>query len=154
METQVRTPQMVFMRPQRLVVPLFQRPYVWNEENQWEPLWNDVVRVTDRVLNGPLEKHHPHFSAQLSCSRFRSKRAMFATSWFMAGWVSVSLVRSCVSPQHEPASARAHRRRSRISDLLSVSCERGGDSEQTVIECVAGLRRALRNPHAGSRVEC
>jgi hypothetical protein len=61
METQVRTPQMVFMQPQRLVVPLFQRPYVWNEENQWEPLWNDVVRVTDRVLNGPLEKHNPHF---------------------------------------------------------------------------------------------
>jgi len=55
METQVRTPQMVFMQPQRLVVPLFQRPYVWNEENQWEPPWNDVVRVTDRVLNGPLE---------------------------------------------------------------------------------------------------
>jgi hypothetical protein len=46
METQVRTPQMVFMQPQRLVVPLFQRPYVWNEENQWEPLWDDVVRVT------------------------------------------------------------------------------------------------------------
>jgi hypothetical protein len=40
METQVRTPQMVFMQPQRLVVPLFQRPYVWNEENQWDPLWN------------------------------------------------------------------------------------------------------------------
>ena len=37
METQVRTPQMIFMQPQRLVVPLFQRPYVWNEETQWEP---------------------------------------------------------------------------------------------------------------------
>jgi hypothetical protein len=61
METQVRTPQMVFMQPQRLVVPLFQRPYVWNEENQWEPLWNDVVRVADRVLNKPADKHHPHF---------------------------------------------------------------------------------------------
>ncbi len=48
MATQVRSPQMVFMQPQRLVVPLFQRPYVWNEENQWEPLWNDVVRVADR----------------------------------------------------------------------------------------------------------
>jgi uncharacterized protein with ParB-like and HNH nuclease domain len=34
METQVRTPQAVFMQPQRLDVPLFQRPYVWNEENQ------------------------------------------------------------------------------------------------------------------------
>ena len=61
METQVRTPQMVFMQPQRLVVPLFQRPYVWNEENQWDPLWNDVARVADRVLNRPTDKHHPHF---------------------------------------------------------------------------------------------
>ena len=61
METQVRTPQMVFMQPQRLVVPLFQRPYVWNEENQWEPLWSDVVRVAERVLSRPTDKHHPHF---------------------------------------------------------------------------------------------
>ena len=61
METQVRTPQMVFMQPQRLVVPLFQRPYVWNEENQWEPLWNDVVRVAERVLSRPTDMHHPHF---------------------------------------------------------------------------------------------
>jgi hypothetical protein len=52
---------MVFMQPQRLVVPLFQRPYVWNEESQWEPLWNDVVRVTERFLERPTEKHHPHF---------------------------------------------------------------------------------------------
>src|SRR5258708_2173187 len=49
------------MQPQRLMVPLFQRPYVWNEENQWEPLWNDVVRVAERLLNGPHEGSHPHF---------------------------------------------------------------------------------------------
>jgi hypothetical protein len=59
-ETQVRTPQMVFMQPQRLVVPLFQRPYVWNEENQWEPLWNDVTRATDRLLHQPHGRHQPH----------------------------------------------------------------------------------------------
>src|SRR5829696_3231419 len=52
---------MVFMLPQRLVVPLFQRPYVWNEENQWEPLWDDVARVADRLLRDPAEKHQPHF---------------------------------------------------------------------------------------------
>jgi hypothetical protein len=60
-DTQVRNPQTVFMQPQRLVVPLFQRPYVWNEENQWEPLWNDAVRVAERVLSRPTDKHHPHF---------------------------------------------------------------------------------------------
>src|SRR4051812_3825392 len=52
---------MVFMQPQRLVVPLFQRPYVWNEENQWEPLWSDVIRVADRVLSRPTDRHYPHF---------------------------------------------------------------------------------------------
>ena len=52
METQVRTPQMVFMQPQRLIVPLFQRPYVWNQETQWEPLWDDVTRAAERVLPG------------------------------------------------------------------------------------------------------
>lgn len=61
METQVRTPQMVFMQPQRLVVPLFQRPYVWNQESQWEPLWNDITLVADRLLKRPNDKHYPHF---------------------------------------------------------------------------------------------
>ncbi len=61
METQVRTPQAVFMMPQRLVVPLFQRPYVWNEENQWEPLWLDVTRVAGRKLAKPTDKQPPHF---------------------------------------------------------------------------------------------
>ena len=49
------------MQPQRLVVPLFQRPYVWNEESQWEPLWDDVTRVAERILKSPHEKHNPHF---------------------------------------------------------------------------------------------
>ncbi len=60
-ETQVRTPQMVFNMPQRLIVPLFQRPYVWNRENQWEPLWQDVTRVADRALANPGGQVTPHF---------------------------------------------------------------------------------------------
>jgi len=46
-ETHVRTPQDVFMQPQHLVVPPFQRPYVWEEEEQWSPLWQDVRRVAE-----------------------------------------------------------------------------------------------------------
>lgn len=49
------------MQPQRLVVPLFQRPYVWNQENQWEPLWQDVERVADRRLANPFKRQQPHF---------------------------------------------------------------------------------------------
>jgi hypothetical protein len=61
MDTQVRTPQAIFMQPQRLLVPLFQRPYVWNEELQWEPLWKDLERVATRLLQSPHTSHAPHF---------------------------------------------------------------------------------------------
>lgn len=40
----------IFGPPVRFVVPLFQRPYVWNEEAQWAPLWEDIATVADRVL--------------------------------------------------------------------------------------------------------
>lgn len=32
------------------VVPMFQRPYVWEREKQWEPLWKDVLDVVDAML--------------------------------------------------------------------------------------------------------
>jgi len=61
METQVRTPNTIFGQPQRFLVPLFQRPYVWNQEQQWEPLWRDVERVALRLLKDPGAQHEPHF---------------------------------------------------------------------------------------------
>ena len=61
METRVHTPQQVFNMPQRLLVPLFQRPYVWNEENQWAPLWADITRVASRRLKDPDKKQFAHF---------------------------------------------------------------------------------------------
>ena len=61
MDTQVRTPQAIFMQPQRLLVPLFQRPYVWNQELQWEPLWKDLERVATRLLQSPNTTQAPHF---------------------------------------------------------------------------------------------
>jgi len=40
----------LFSQPGRYVVPLFQRPYVWTEEEQWKPLWDDIRRVADDVI--------------------------------------------------------------------------------------------------------
>ena len=35
------------------MIPLFQRPYVWDLEDQWEPLWGDVRRIADLRLSEP-----------------------------------------------------------------------------------------------------
>jgi len=41
------------------MVPLFQRPYVWNEGDNWEPLWEALRTALDRRL---IEKKaRPHF---------------------------------------------------------------------------------------------
>lgn len=54
METNVRTPLEIFNLPQHLVIPLFQRPYVWDENDQWLPLWQDVRRQAELRLDDPL----------------------------------------------------------------------------------------------------
>ncbi|MEV7999365.1 GmrSD restriction endonuclease domain-containing protein [Pseudarthrobacter oxydans] len=59
MDTAVRTPLEVFTMPQHLVVPLFQRPYVWDQENQWVPLWQDVRRLVGlRLANSGTAPTH------------------------------------------------------------------------------------------------
>ena len=39
----------LFSNDERFTVPLFQRPYVWTREDQWEPLWEDVMGVIARL---------------------------------------------------------------------------------------------------------
>jgi hypothetical protein len=41
----------LFQRDVRYVIPTFQRPYVWNQEEQWEPLWDDLRNTAERYLD-------------------------------------------------------------------------------------------------------
>lgn len=52
----------IFGKPVHYLVPLYQRPYVWTREDQWEPLWQDVQAVADRQLDDvPGNDAIPHF---------------------------------------------------------------------------------------------
>lgn len=43
----------------RFLVPLYQRPYVWNEDTHWRPLWEDVDAAAERLLGGdPSPRAH------------------------------------------------------------------------------------------------
>ena len=48
----------LFQQDRRHVVPLYQRPYVWQQESQWEPLWEDIRFVADRLLNSTATRSH------------------------------------------------------------------------------------------------
>lgn len=59
MYTGTHSIKVIFEKDQRLVVPLFQRPYVWGQELQWEPLWDDIRNVAERHLRNDTPR--PHF---------------------------------------------------------------------------------------------
>ncbi|MFB9074989.1 DUF262 domain-containing protein [Citricoccus parietis] len=55
METRKRTPLELFNLPQHFNIPLFQRPYVWEEEEQWAPLWQDIRRTVENRMRTPFK---------------------------------------------------------------------------------------------------
>lgn len=50
----------LFSKDVRYFVPLFQRPYVWNQQDHWKPLWDDLTDVVDSYIRDK-EETVPHF---------------------------------------------------------------------------------------------
>lgn len=61
MQVFTRTISSVFGNEKRYVIPLFQRPYVWTEENQWAPLWDDILDKAVHELGTQPTDSPPHF---------------------------------------------------------------------------------------------
>lgn len=59
MEANTRKLERIFDQTITYQVPLFQRPYVWTQEANWEPLWEDIMALLDKHLR--IGKAHPHF---------------------------------------------------------------------------------------------
>ena len=39
-------------------IPLYQRPYVWNEDEQWRYLWEDISRIAEAMISGKPATDH------------------------------------------------------------------------------------------------
>ncbi|BBX47680.1 hypothetical protein MCOO_36950 [Mycobacterium cookii] len=62
MQAETRTLTQLFQLDVRYVIPLYQRPYVWTEERQWAPLWDDIATVANHVVfEGATAKSPVHF---------------------------------------------------------------------------------------------
>ena len=64
-------------------VPLFQRPYVWNKEDNWEYLWEDIQALLDkRLLTG---KSRAHFLGAVVLEQLRSEAGTMETRLVIDG---------------------------------------------------------------------
>ena len=59
MKTEILQPRMLFQKLIRYEIPQFQRPYVWTQEDQWEPFWEDVRNTAENYLESNTRQ--PHF---------------------------------------------------------------------------------------------
>ena len=58
-------PAQLFNQAIRYEIPPYQRRYIWEQEKQWEPLWEDVRETAEDWLEG---RTLPHFTV-LSLNR-------------------------------------------------------------------------------------
>ncbi len=59
MKSETQDIQQIFQDRHQYRVPFYQRAYVWDKEEQWEPLWNDIRDKADVHVNG--DPAVPHF---------------------------------------------------------------------------------------------
>lgn len=58
MQVGILSIQKLFGREVHYAVPLYQRPYVWNEAEQWRPLWEDLAPLAEMVADGKQSRAH------------------------------------------------------------------------------------------------
>lgn len=60
----------LFDPTERREAPLFQRPYVWKEKENWEPLWESIRTVAEkRLINAQAR---PHFLGTVVLDQLRT----------------------------------------------------------------------------------
>ena len=58
MDAKARNLNQIFESTISFQIPLFQRPYVWQEEHNWAPLWEDIQHLMDNRLCGGRSRTH------------------------------------------------------------------------------------------------
>ena len=55
----------LFGQTRQYRIPLFQRHYVWDREDQWQPLWEDIERKSNRRLSQHQVQGFSHFTGSI-----------------------------------------------------------------------------------------
>ena len=64
MDVSILPLQKIFALDVQFRVPLYQRPYVWERDRQWEPFWDDVASLAESYLSSETHSAH-HFLGAL-----------------------------------------------------------------------------------------
>ncbi|HEX4409838.1 MAG TPA: DUF262 domain-containing HNH endonuclease family protein [Xanthobacteraceae bacterium] len=109
----------LFAQPGRYVVPLFQRPYVWTEDEQWTPLWEDIRRVADDIVANKSNVRS-HFLGSVVLELQRTPAGHLATREVIDGQQRLTTLQLFLKAAADAAAtAGATLAAGQLSDLVS-----------------------------------
>ena len=83
MDSGILSVRTIFGQQRRHLVPLYQRPYVWKRVDQWEPLWEDLQALAERLLGG--KETRPHFLGAIVLDQVRQPTGYIESRWVIDG---------------------------------------------------------------------
>lgn len=124
MDAGSRTIKQIFEPDRRHIVPLYQRPYVWNKDEQWAPFWDDMRGLSERAANGGTVR--PHFLGAIVLDQLRTVTGAVETRLVIDGQQRLTTLQvfleACADLSavlNKPALEKSFRKLTRNDDPMS-----------------------------------
>ena len=112
----------------RYEIPLYQRRYVWDQENQWEPLWEDISNTAEHRLEDS-EYETAHFLGAVVIQQKPQRTGYLQTPEVVDGQQRLTTMQLLLDAVQEVFDRRDHKESAmRLSNLvLNGEVYRDGD---------------------------
>jgi hypothetical protein len=98
----------IFGQNVHYVVPLYQRPYVWTREQQWELLWEDVRAVAERQLDSVSANDTiPHFLGAVVLEQSMNQVGMIGARTIIDGQQRLTTLQLMIAAARSLAAERS-----------------------------------------------
>lgn len=127
MDAEIRTLEDIFSSPVQLLVPLYQRPYVWEQGKQWEPLWDDIrcvaERLRDHLVAGVVPKKAqtlvtPHFMGAVVLQQIHTAIGEMDRFAVIDGQQRLTTLQILVDAAHAVVARTGDEERANLLELL------------------------------------
>ena len=158
MKADILPPQTLFGKIVRYEIPQFQRPYVWEQEDQWEPLWDDVRNAAEGYLDSGGGR--PHFMGAVVLQQRPNPAAGVETRIVVDGQQRLTTIQLLLDAVQETLETRGDDLPAQRLSLLVENNQAfwGGDPDHAfkvwpTISDRPAFRHAMRNDLPSSEYE-
>lgn len=120
MKADTLTLSTIFGKDVRYVVPLYQRPYVWEQDRHWGPLVEDVFPLVDSVAEGSasVTPIAPHFMGAIVLEQLETVSASFEERSIIDGQQRLTTLQLFVAAASRVAAQHGAEAEARVMSKL------------------------------------